>query len=74
MLSFQDDEFKELIEVYLMSGLTRGIPSLFADVKSLYNDEQKRKIVEDVMEQIREKFAPGGPFLNRVTSWLIRIP
>lgn len=32
------DEFRKLVEPYLYSGLRKGIPSLFADIKALYSD------------------------------------
>ncbi|EMD39382.1 hypothetical protein CERSUDRAFT_93416 [Gelatoporia subvermispora B] len=34
----QCDEFRKLAEPYLYSGLRKGIPSLFADIKALYSD------------------------------------
>ncbi|KAG9004716.1 hypothetical protein FRB93_010207 [Tulasnella sp. JGI-2019a] len=40
------EAFGPLVEPYLLSGLSRGIPSLFADVKALYGDLEKRRIIE----------------------------
>ncbi|EKM56495.1 uncharacterized protein PHACADRAFT_253657 [Phanerochaete carnosa HHB-10118-sp] len=44
------DDFKELAEPYLTSGLDRNIPSLFADIKSLYRDPQKLSTVASIAE------------------------
>ncbi|KAF9527491.1 NMDA receptor-regulated protein 1-domain-containing protein [Crepidotus variabilis] len=51
------DKFKELIGAYITKRLEKGIPSLFADIKSLYVDEEKRKVVEDIADGLREKCA-----------------
>jgi peptide alpha-N-acetyltransferase len=44
-------EFTELIKPYLTNALTKGIPSLFADLKSLYKDSTKRQVIEDTVEE-----------------------
>ncbi|KAG8706720.1 hypothetical protein FRC08_000892 [Ceratobasidium sp. 394] len=44
------EEFRPLVESYLWNGLTRGIPSLFVDVKSLYVDDEKRRVALEIME------------------------
>ncbi|KZT00643.1 NMDA receptor-regulated protein 1a [Laetiporus sulphureus 93-53] len=54
------DKFNELIEPYLMSGLEKGIPSLFADVKALYRDLSKQQAIETIVEAFRDKFAPAA--------------
>ena len=50
-------EFRELVKPYLLSGLTKGIPSLFSDIKALYRDDEKRQIVEDIVETALVEFA-----------------
>ncbi|KAG8761893.1 hypothetical protein FRC11_012500 [Ceratobasidium sp. 423] len=52
------DEFRSLAEPYLWTGLQRGIPSLFVDVKSLYKDDEKRAIVEEIVESFLAKLKP----------------
>ncbi|KAI0084740.1 NMDA receptor-regulated protein 1-domain-containing protein [Irpex rosettiformis] len=44
------DEFKTLAEHYLVVGIEKGIPSLFADVKSLYKDSQKLEAIASIVE------------------------
>jgi N-alpha-acetyltransferase 15/16, NatA auxiliary subunit len=55
------DDFKGLVKLYLHSALTKGIPSLFADIKALYSDLEKRQIIEDIVEELRESLASGHP-------------
>jgi N-alpha-acetyltransferase 15/16, NatA auxiliary subunit len=55
-----DEQFKDLVKPYLLSGLKKGIPSLFVDIKGLYDDDQKRQIVEDFVEHVRETLSSGG--------------
>ncbi|TFK41639.1 NMDA receptor-regulated protein 1-domain-containing protein [Crucibulum laeve] len=54
------DEFKELAKPYLMAGLIKGIPSLFADVKALYQDKLKEQAVEDIVTSARDEFAKAS--------------
>ncbi|PCH44761.1 N-terminal acetyltransferase A auxiliary subunit [Wolfiporia cocos MD-104 SS10] len=71
----EGDEFKELAEPYLLAGLEKGIPSLFADIKSLYRDSAKRQTIEDLVEALREKLAattavPSGAADAEPTTYL----
>jgi N-alpha-acetyltransferase 15/16, NatA auxiliary subunit len=54
------DEFAQLVETYLVRGLERGIPSIFADLKSLYKDESKKDVIEKVAESAKERFSQEG--------------
>lgn len=51
------DEFEELAKPYVLSALTKGIPSLFADIKALYGDPHKQQIIEDIVEALRESLS-----------------
>lgn len=55
------DDFKELVKPYLLSGLSKGIPSLFADVKALYKSEEKKRIIEEIVEELRESLSSTPP-------------
>ncbi|KAI0747030.1 NMDA receptor-regulated protein 1a [Daedaleopsis nitida] len=46
------DEFKALLDPFLRTHLEKGIPSLFADLKSLYRSAEKRDIIELVVTSI----------------------
>ncbi|KAJ8597054.1 N-terminal acetyltransferase A, auxiliary subunit [Rhizopogon salebrosus TDB-379] len=54
-------DFIELIKPYLTNALTKGIPSLFADIKSLYKDPFKRQAIEDIVEEYRSAYASSSP-------------
>ncbi|KAK4688996.1 N-alpha-acetyltransferase 15/16, NatA auxiliary subunit, partial [Tremellales sp. Uapishka_1] len=47
--------FRELASKYVTIGLERGVPSLFVDVKGVYGDAEKMKIVGDIVEEIVAK-------------------
>ncbi|KZT28069.1 N-terminal acetyltransferase A, auxiliary subunit [Neolentinus lepideus HHB14362 ss-1] len=51
------EEFNDLVKDYLSIRISKGIPSLFADVKALYKDPVKRDIVEKTMEELREQLS-----------------
>jgi len=40
--------FKQLLDAYMQKALRKGIPPLFVDLKPLYKDSDKVKIVEDL--------------------------
>ncbi|KAJ7512093.1 NMDA receptor-regulated protein 1-domain-containing protein [Mycena galericulata] len=51
------EQFKELVTPYLLSGLKKGVPSLFSDIKGLYQDKLKQQIIEEVAVTARDKFS-----------------
>ncbi|KAJ7637139.1 NMDA receptor-regulated protein 1-domain-containing protein [Roridomyces roridus] len=51
------DHFTELVTPYMLSGLKKGIPSLFSDMKGLYTDESKQQIIEKVADDARNQFS-----------------
>jgi tetratricopeptide (TPR) repeat protein len=55
------DEFRELAKTYLISALSKGIPSLFADIKPLYKDTQKLQIVEGIVEEYKKSLVADAP-------------
>lgn len=63
-------EFQDLIKPYLTNGLTKGIPSLFADLKPLYKDSVKRQIIEDIVEELRGTFATSTGDSVQPTTYL----
>ncbi|KAJ7446637.1 NMDA receptor-regulated protein 1a [Mycena latifolia] len=44
-----------LVTPYLLSGLKKGVPSLFSDIKGLYQDQPKQQIIEEVAVDARDK-------------------
>ncbi|WWC63187.1 uncharacterized protein I303_105787 [Kwoniella dejecticola CBS 10117] len=49
------DKFRELAKAYIVRGLERGVPSLFVDVKGVYTDSEKMKVVGEIVEEIVAK-------------------
>ncbi|TFY68467.1 hypothetical protein EVG20_g3546 [Dentipellis fragilis] len=56
----EGDEFTELARAYILRGLTKGVPSLFADVKSLYASPSKQSTIESIVDGFRTTLADGG--------------
>jgi peptide alpha-N-acetyltransferase len=54
------EKFKELVKPYLLSSFTKGVPSIYTDVKALCQDRGKRDIIEGIVENARECFAGGA--------------
>ncbi|KAK0446042.1 NMDA receptor-regulated protein 1-domain-containing protein [Desarmillaria tabescens] len=76
-LSFASgDRFKDLAKPYLLSGFTKGIPSLFADIKLLYKDPIKLGQIQALLEEIRAENAPdsaapsSSTFTSQPTTYL----
>lgn len=42
------DLFRELVDDFLRRGLRKGIPPLFVSLRSLYNDEEKVKVITEL--------------------------
>jgi hypothetical protein len=49
------DEFAQRIRAYLKAGLEKGIPSLFVDLKGLYKDQEKLRVIESILEEMKQK-------------------
>ena len=46
----EGDAFREAADAYLQKMLRKGVPSTFANIKSLYTDSSKKQIVQDLVE------------------------
>ncbi|KAJ9125287.1 hypothetical protein QFC22_000243 [Naganishia vaughanmartiniae] len=72
----QGDDFNQRVRVYLQAGLEKGIPSLFVDLKGLYKDKAKLKVVESILEDLKQKLevestsAPDGEPISPPTMLL----
>lgn len=55
----QGDLFRKRVSVYIVEGLTKGIPSLFSDLKYLLNDSQKREIIFETVQKMRQQMEGG---------------
>ncbi|EFJ53230.1 hypothetical protein VOLCADRAFT_55571 [Volvox carteri f. nagariensis] len=64
------DAFKAAADMYLRVGLTRGVPSLYVDVRPLLADPVKRDTVRQLVESYRDTLRSTGayPPLTGATS------
>lgn len=55
----QGELFRKRVNVYIVESLTKGIPSLFSDLKPLLNDPQKRDIIYETALSMRKLMEEG---------------
>lgn len=56
------DLFREEVDNYMRRGFQKGIPPLFVDLKSLYKDKDKVKIIEDLLQSYLVALKTTGCF------------
>lgn len=56
------DQFRELIDEYLRRGLRKGVPPLFVNIRSLYEDERKVRIIADLAQAYYENLSKSSYF------------
>src|SRR5260221_736114 len=52
------DQFTQLVKPYIIRGLEKGVPSLFADLKSLYVQKENQTVIENIVESLLEEYVP----------------
>ncbi|XP_071055801.1 N-alpha-acetyltransferase 15, NatA auxiliary subunit isoform X2 [Onthophagus taurus] len=57
-----ETHFKRLVDRYLRKGLRKGIPPLFVDMCSLYQDKWKAEVIEELMLQYVATLKSSGKF------------
>jgi N-alpha-acetyltransferase 15/16, NatA auxiliary subunit len=70
------EKFEALIKKYLHRGLKKNIPSLFVDIKPLYQDDTKRERIQSIVEEYRvelEAKKTSNPDGKHVTFSSLRI-
>jgi len=55
----QGDLFRKRLSAYIIEGLTKGIPSLFSDLKYLLNDSEKRETILQTALSMRRLMEEG---------------
>ncbi|RKP26093.1 NMDA receptor-regulated protein 1-domain-containing protein, partial [Syncephalis pseudoplumigaleata] len=63
-----DDAFRQRIDVYFKSMLRKGVPSLFANIKSLYTDAQRVDTIEALMLHYQKQLCDGSTLDESATS------
>lgn len=56
------DDFRNRASSYLINALAKGIPSIFVDVKALYDDDSKRQIIGELAESYRASLESSNTF------------
>lgn len=56
------EQFKSLVDKYMRKGLIKGVPPLFVDLRSLYSDNQKVELIENLMLQYADALKKVGKF------------
>ena len=69
-------QFEEFVDDYLKVRLTKGIPSLFVDLKALYGNEEKKNIIGSLVENYKEQleksssYNPNSNEIQPITSYI----
>jgi peptide alpha-N-acetyltransferase len=61
-------EFRTLARAYVIDGFRRGVPSIFVDVKPLFRDSEKHRILLDITESI-QKSSELSSFDPTISVW-----
>ncbi|QKX55786.1 uncharacterized protein TRUGW13939_02884 [Talaromyces rugulosus] len=65
----EGDEFKDAADIYLQRMLRKGVPSLFANIKVLYDSPAKRDTVQELVEGYASgKAQPNGSSDNKTNG------
>jgi hypothetical protein len=62
------DDFRTKAGKYLTDALSKGVPSIFADVKALYSDPSKRAIIGELVESYRRSLEATETFGLPITD------
>nr|KYP36617.1 NMDA receptor-regulated protein 1 [Cajanus cajan] len=61
----QSDKFREAADRYIRPLLTKGVPSLFSDLSSLYNQPGKVNILEQIILELESSIKSTGQYPGR---------
>ncbi|RHZ63326.1 hypothetical protein Glove_330g14 [Diversispora epigaea] len=56
------ENFKTLVDEYIRAALRKGVPSLFVNLKNFYDNPQKEKIIEQLVEGYLQCLKKHGTF------------
>lgn len=55
-------EFRNLVDKYMRKALSKGVPPLFVDLRSLYSDKTKIEIIESLLLHYVEVLKKTGKY------------
>lgn len=56
------EQFKNLVDKYMRKALSKGVPPLFVDLRSLYSDKSKVEVIETLLMQYVEALKKIGKY------------
>lgn len=56
------EKFRELVDPYLRKALSKGVPPIFVDLRPLYSDPEKAKILEEITESYLKNLKAKGSY------------
>lgn len=62
------DEFKRLVDKYMRKALSKGVPPLFVDLRSLYSDPDKVKMIEELIVDYINSLKFNGRYPDAVNT------
>ncbi|GAA5943951.1 peptide alpha-N-acetyltransferase complex A subunit NAT1 [Sporobolomyces koalae] len=62
------ETFRAKASTYLLSALSKGVPSLFADIKALYVDTDKQRMIGEIVESFRCNLEQKGAVITDAIS------
>ncbi|GAA6017466.1 hypothetical protein JCM11491_006834 [Sporobolomyces phaffii] len=62
------EQFRSKASDYLLSALSKGVPSLFADIKALYVDSEKQRVIGDIVESFKTSLEDKGAVVTDQVS------
>ncbi|XP_044747657.1 N-alpha-acetyltransferase 15, NatA auxiliary subunit [Coccinella septempunctata] len=64
------EQFKTLVDEYMQKALSKGVPPLFVDLRSLYEDKSKATIIEELCLGYVESLKKCGKYNEKSTNGL----
>ncbi|KAJ8922617.1 hypothetical protein NQ315_007649, partial [Exocentrus adspersus] len=61
-------QFKNLVDKYMRKALSKGVPPLFVDLRSLYTDKSKVELIQSLLMQYVEALKSVGKYCEGETS------
>uniref|UniRef100_A0AAR5PIA3 N-alpha-acetyltransferase 15, NatA auxiliary subunit n=1 Tax=Dendroctonus ponderosae TaxID=77166 RepID=A0AAR5PIA3_DENPD len=62
------EQFRVLVDQYMRKALTKGVPPLFVDLRSLYKDGQKVQIIEELVLGYVQSLEKGNKYSETESS------
>ena len=61
----ENEDFRKVADSYIKPFLTKGVPSLFSDLRPLYDHPGKAEILEELVLEIEASLQNNGGFSGK---------